>query len=120
MIKEIYTKDPQDPNYQIDVIEHNDVYETVLSTIKMILYTKSSEVLGDTFFGVNLEEYVFSMSASNNTIRENIEKQIAKYVPESLVMAITVEVNFKKGDYHDTCLIDINIDGSNAMGLIIT
>lgn len=119
-IKEIYAKDPSDSTFQSNVIEHSDVYETVLSKIRMILYTKPGEVLGNPNFGVNLEEYVFALNASNQTIRESIEKQINEYVPESLVMNISVDVNFHQQEIYDICYIDIKIDGTKAMGLIIS
>jgi phage baseplate assembly protein W len=119
-IKEIYTKDPSDINYQEYIIDHSDVYETVLSKIRMILYTKPGEVLGDPFFGVNLEEYVFSLNASNRTIKQKIEEQIAQYIPEALVMHISVNVGFKQRGHIDECYIDIKIDGTSAMGLIIS
>jgi len=120
MIREIYAKDPYDTNYQEQLIEHNDVYETVLSKIRMILYTKPGEVLGDPFFGVNLEEYVFSLNASNQTIKQKIEEQIRQYVPEALVMNISVSVSFVARETYDVCYIDISIDGTKAMGLIIS
>jgi phage baseplate assembly protein W len=119
-IKEIYAKDINDPNYQSTLIDHSDIYETVLSKIRMILYTKPGEVLGDSFFGVNLDEYVFALNASNQTIRELIEKQISQYVPEALVMTISVDVSFAQGKSHDTCFIDIKINGENAMGLMLS
>jgi phage baseplate assembly protein W len=120
MIKEIYSKDPTDPNYNPNTIDHSDVYETVLSKIRMILYTKPGEVLGDAYFGVNLEEYVFSLNSSNTTIKEKINEQIQRYVPESLVMNIAVDVKFASRETYDECYIDIKIDGTTAMGLIIT
>lgn len=119
MIKEIYAKDPADPNFQENIIEHSDVYESVLQKVRMILYTKPGEVLGDPTFGINLEEYIFSFNASNKKIKEEVEKQIRKYIPEALVMDISVSVKFKKGKIKDICYIDIIIDGTNAMGLII-
>lgn len=119
-IKEIYAKDPADPNYQNNIIEHSDVYETVLSKIRMILYTKPGEVLGDLNFGVNLEEYVFSLNASNTSIQEKIEEQINTYVPEVYAMSISVNVSFGKRETYDECYIDIKINGKNAMGLIIS
>jgi len=119
MIKEIYAKDPADPNYQENIIEHGDVYESVLQKVRMILYTKPGEVLGDPNFGVNLEEYIFSFNASNKKIKEEVENQIRKYIPEVLIMEISVDVKFKKRKVKDICYIDIRIDGTDAMGLII-
>jgi hypothetical protein len=119
MISEIYTKDPADPNYQSNLIEHSDVYEALLSKIRMILYTKPGEVLGDPSFGVNLEEFVFSMNASNKSIENRIKEQIQVYIPEAMSVPIDIVVSFVKGDVYDICYIDILISGSKAMGLLI-
>ncbi len=118
-ISEIYIKTPNDPNYQSNIIDHNDVYETVLQKIRMILFTKRGEVIGDPNFGVNLEDYVFSLNASNLTIQREIEKQIQQYVPERMVMNISVNVNFIKGVTQDTAIVDILIEGTKALSVLV-
>ena len=120
MIQEIYTKTLDDATYQRNVISHSDVYETVLSKIRMILFTKPGEVLGDVFFGVNLEEYVFALNASNTVLQKAIEEQIYTYVPERLVMPIRVEVSFVQQETYDAAFIDIHIDGRRAIGLLVS
>lgn len=120
MLKEIYAKDPQDIAYQDNIIDHSDAYEAALSKIRMILYTKPGEVLGDPNFGVNLEEYVFALNASNKTIENSIQEQIIRYVPESEFMDISVSVSFQQGNTHDICYIDIKLNGTPAMGIILS
>jgi phage baseplate assembly protein W len=118
-IKEIYIKNPNDSTYQDNLLEHSDIYESILAKIRMILETRTGEVLGDANFGVNLEEYVFSLNASNETIKRKIKDQIYYYIPEALVVPIDVDVSFVKDKYNDVCIVDISIDGQKALRNLI-
>ena len=119
MISEIYTKPPWDPTYQENIIDHNDIYESILSKVRMILFTKPGEVIGNPNFGVDLESYVFSLNASTQSIEKMIQEQINQYVPEALVCNISVNVEFVSQDTHDIAFVNIKIDGTEAMSLVI-
>ena len=58
-INEIYIKNPNDTTYQDNILEHSDIYESILAKIRMILETRTGEVLGDANFGVNLKNMFF-------------------------------------------------------------
>jgi len=120
MISEIYAKLPDDVTFQEDFIIHSDVYESILQKVRMILFTNRGEILGDPNFGVSLTEYVFALNASNQTIKKEIEEQISHYIPEALYIDISVNVTFRQENFQDVCYIDIRIDGTDAMRLLVS
>lgn len=119
MLREIYCKTTNDPTYQAEILEHSDVYEAVLSKIRMILFTEKGEVLGEPGFGVSLEQYVFETRVSGEEIKKMILEQISTYIPEAQYFKVTVDINFKQGATSDICFIDIKLNGTNALGIIV-
>lgn len=119
MLKEIYCKHSNDPTLQDDIFEHSDVYEAVLSKIRMILFTNRGDVLGEPSFGVNLEDYVFETQVSGEAIKEMVLQQIITYVPEHKFFKIDVNVKFQQGATQDICYLDILINGTNALGILL-
>lgn len=120
MIKEIYTRSPDDPNYKINVLDHSDPIESILSKIKMILGTKQGSVFGDAMFGMNLEELIFETKVPGIRVEEDIKKQINQYISEAANYKIDPKVTFgKNSDGYDYCVIDIYIDNQKSIGLIV-
>ena len=62
MIRDIYTRNPEDPNYVYGVLEHSDVVESIITKIKMILGTSAGQVFGDLGFGIGIEDLIFETS----------------------------------------------------------
>jgi phage baseplate assembly protein W len=119
MLREIYCKIQADPTFQNNVIEHQDVYEATLSKIRMILFTNKGDVLGEPDFGTSLEDYVFETRVSGEDIKKMILQQIVTYVPESEFFNIDVSVSFRKGATNDTCFVDIKLNGTSAIGILL-
>lgn len=119
MLKELYCKHSSDPTLQDDILEHSDIYEAVLSKIRMILFTRKGDVLGEPNFGTSIEDYVFETNVSGIDLESMIQEQILTYVPESDFFKITVNAKFKKGKTQDTCFIDIKINGTPALGILL-
>lgn len=119
MLKEIYHKKTTDPTYQEGILEHSDALEAFLEKIKMILNTSRGDVLAFPTFGVNLEEFVFDSNVSETRIKDEILTNIIHFCPESDYFETNIEVTFQKGDYHDTALVDIFINGTKYFGLLV-
>jgi len=119
MLREIYCKPINDPTYQNDIFEHEDIYEAVLSKIRMILFTTPGEVLGEPNFGVDLERYIFDTMVSNKELKKMILEQIVMYIPESNYFNIDVDVKFQRGQTQDIGFIDIKLNGTPAIGILI-
>ena len=85
MIKEIYCRMPSDANYKRNgsVIESTSMEENLLQRIRICLGTRKGEVLGDPFFGINLEDYIFDMGPDGGRRGGYI---VAQGTPEELAM----------------------------------
>ncbi len=119
MIKDIYIRNPQDPNFIYGVLDHSDPIESIISKIKMIFGTRQGQVFGDMNFGVGLEDLVFETRINKNELEERIKKQIQQYVSESSKYRIDAEISFGKGDGYDFAVIDIYIDRVKSLGILI-
>ena len=76
---ELYNRDPGDFGYKKDILETTDPIEICIGQLKMLLLTNKGEVLGDPNFGISLDELVFNLELSENSVRKEIDFQINTY-----------------------------------------
>lgn len=119
MIRDLYIRNPDDPNYQYGILEHSDAIESIITKIKMILGTRSGQVFGDLAFGVGIEDLIFETKIKKTLLEEKIKMQFDRYISESIDYAITPEVSFGKADGYDYAIIDIYINNQKVIGLLI-
>ena len=119
MIQEIYIRDPEDPNFVINVLHHSDPIESIISKVKMIFGTRQGQVLGDLNFGLGIEDLVFETRVNKMQLEEDIVRQIGQYVTETSKYKIKPNVSFGKADGYDYCIIDVFINETKAFGVLI-
>lgn len=119
MIKDIYNRNPEDPNFRIDVLDHSDPIEGIISKIKMILSTRQGQCIGDLNFGIGIEDLVFETRINKNQLEEDIKRQIGQYITESAYYTIKPSVSFGKAKNYDYCIIDIFIDNQKVFGILV-
>lgn len=119
MLKDIYIRNPEDPNYTYGVLSHSDPIESIISKIKVIFGTHQGQVFGDMNFGVGLDDLIFETKVSKKEIEEQIKRQISQYISESADYKIEPNVSFGQGEGYDYALIDIYIDGTKSVGILI-
>ena len=119
MVKEIYIRNPEDPNYRYNIFEHSDPIESIIAKLRMILGTTQGQVLGDLNFGVGVEDLIFETRINKVELEEKILKQIQAYVSESSQFKIQPSVSFGKADGFDFCVIDILIKDQKAIGVLV-
>lgn len=120
MIKDIYTRIPDDPNYQFGVLEHSDAIESIVAKIRMILGTRQGQIIGDLNFGVGIEDLIFETRINKSQLEEKIKQQFSLYISETADFKIQPEVSFGKADGYDYAVIDIFIDEQKIVGLLIS
>lgn len=118
MVIDLYTRTVEDPNF-IPIFEHSNPIESIISKIKMILNTPPGTVLGNPGFGVGIEDLVFSTKINKFDLEQKIKSQINEYVSEASSYQIDPKVSFGKADGYDYALIDIYINSSKTLGLLI-
>ena len=117
MLKDIYSRIPDDQSYNSNILETSDPLESLVGKIRMILYTKPGEVLGLPNFGVDLERQLFEFGANNGELSRVIQYQISQFIPEAGAYDINTTVTFVPGSVRDAAFIDIYIDGTRALGV---
>ena len=119
MIREIYLRNVEDPNYKPNMLEHSDDVECIIQQIKMILNTDYGQVLGDVNFGVSLKKLVFQTSLPKQKLEQMIQEQIRYYV-NTKNYSVTTRVSFGKSEFNtDYAIVDILINQKAVMGIIV-
>jgi hypothetical protein len=98
---EIYNRDPGDFGYKDDVIETTDPIEICIGQIKMLLLTNKGEVLGDPSFGVALDDLIFNLELSEESVRREIDFQINTYCPLFYQLGGYFKLEFYQGTLRD-------------------
>lgn len=107
---DFYIKHIGDPNYQTNIVQNNGEIEQLLTQIETTLFTRKRDVLGEPGFGCNLEDLVYGLGQNEFQIRNEIEKQIANFVPLASKYSTNVDVKFFKGEVRDICYVDITVN----------
>ena len=118
MLNEIYIVNQGEPGYDPQRIEESDSVKTLVQKLRMIMFSRKGDVLGDLKFGISLEQLLFEFGFSANELRTEFDRQIAAYIPEAPSFDLRLEVNFVPGTIRDLAYIDIYVNGNKAFGLV--
>lgn len=117
---EIYPRNPDDPNYKEGLLHTDDQVEILIGMIKNCMLTSPGEVLGDPYFGIDLEGLIFALDVDESTLRQTIDLHLNTYVPmASSGFKVEFEIGFLRGDTRDACIIDFAIKGNPILGIKI-
>ena len=119
-MREIYNRDPLDPSYNPFQIETTDPVEICVGQLKMILLTNKGEVLGDTKFGLNLEELIFSLNLSESSIRNELDLFLKTYIPLFRKLGGSYDLKFYQGTERDIATIDFKIPSDGGLSPLVT
>lgn len=118
MLKDIYTRDEQAPKYDPFRLEVDDTLSQLILKIENVLFTRKTEVLGDSNFGANLDDLIFSLVYNENTIANQINKQIQAYCLQGSEFGINTQVQFFKTPERNGALVDIFINEQRVLGVL--
>ena len=119
MIKELYTRSSEDPNFKYGLLEHSNSIESIITKVKMILGTRQGAVIGDLNFGVGIDDLIFETKINKMQLEEKIKMQFNQYISETADFKITPQVSFGKAEGYDYAVIDIFINDERAIGILI-
>lgn len=89
-----------------DIIINNDLL-LVLQQIDLLFDTNINDVLGDTNFGSNYDDYLYTLSVSNIALENKILNDLRKLDLFGFTPSVTVKI--LEGSYRDIALIDITL-----------
>lgn len=115
MLREIYNRDPSDPSYKADQIEVTDALEACIGKLKMLIFTRKGEVLGDPRFGLNLEDLIYDFNISEKGLRDEIQKYLITYVPEFENLGGTFDLKFYLGTNRDIATLDFKFASNSNL-----
>jgi hypothetical protein len=117
---EIYPRTPDDPRYKEGLLHTDDDVEILIGMIKQCMLTTPGEVLGDPYFGIDLEGLLFDFSVDQISLDRAIRLHLITYVPlASSKFNVDFTVGFFKGETRDACVIDFAIKGNPILGIKI-
>ena len=117
---EIYPRSPDDPNYKVGLLHTDDEVEILIGMIKQCMMTAPGEVLGDPYFGIDLESLLFDFEIDQKTLERAIRLHLLTYVPlAGTKYEVDFTIGFFKGETRDTCVIDFAIKGNPILGIKI-
>ena len=89
-----------------DIIINNDLL-LVLQQIDLLFSTNINDVLGDTDFGSNYDDYLYTLGVSNSALENKILDDLRKL--NLLSFTPSVSVSIFEGSHRDIALIDITL-----------
>ena len=117
---EIYPRTPDDPRYKEGLLHTDDEVEILIGMIKQCMLTTPGEVLGDPYFGIDLEGLLFNFNVDQVTLERAIRLHLITYVPlASSKFNVNFTVGLFKGETRDSCVIDFAIKGNPILGIKI-
>ena len=120
MVKEIYIRTPNDPNFVPNIIDYSNEVESTLSQLKMILGTNKGDVFGTYDFGLDLNYLVFGTKLPKEEIRQRVLDQSVSYGKISKNISLDIDINFGQSGYgYDYAIIDITINGKKTIGFLV-
>ena len=82
------------------------------------MLTKPGSVLGDPFFGIDLESLVFDFEVSQSELEDAIELQLYTYCPFARdILKVSFNLGFFQGETKDSCIIEFAIKGNPVLGI---
>ena len=119
MIRDIYSRDIEAPNYSDDTIEVSDTLSQLIIKIENCLFTRKGDVLGAPGMGANLDELIFSLVLNENTIQNKINTQITAYcLPNFAGFDVDVKVTFFSTLERDGAFVDIFVNEQRVIGAL--
>jgi hypothetical protein len=116
---EFYVKNVGEPNFSNDKLQQDAELSMLLTQIETILFTRKGEVLGDSNFGANLEDYVYELRYNDYMLKKSIQDQLLAYVPLAQKYSVDIQIDYAEESDRHLVFLDIVIDSRIRMGVYI-
>lgn len=115
-ISDLYIKWDRLQGFDATRIENVSLLDTIVSKIEMILLTNKGECI-DPDFGADIPKYLWRTKFPASTIKQNIEDQIQKHVPELTSGDYKINVYILPGKIQDIGVVNVDL-GIKRIGVL--
>ena len=95
----------------------NSEFDEALQEIDMLLNTTSTELLGDPYYGVTLETFLWTLTPTTTELENYISEKLRDTMFASK-FGVTVKAQYYKGPYRSVYLVNITL--KNGSGDTVT
>ena len=89
-LRDLYIKREVEPGFDSERLEVTDDLDSTIQQVKMTLFTRKGEVLGEPNFGIDVEKFLFEFLPDPIFIKQEAREQIGNYVTSSKKKDINV------------------------------
>lgn len=111
--KDLYIKYDGHPRFHSKRIVEDDILETIVQKLEVLLFTNKGDIYGEPNLGCNLEYLLWETKIPSSEIRKNITKQIDIYIPELNQIGYDFTIELYEGSYRDILYLNFVIKGYN-------
>jgi hypothetical protein len=119
MATDLYSRNPTFKKYQDNLLEVTDEISLLVTQIENLFATSKKSVMGSLDMGMDLLDMLFTLNLTETEIISNISEQIYNYCPLAMEHDVDVQVQFFKGNAKDVAVIDIYINNSKAISVLL-
>lgn len=87
----------------------NDALSAAIQELDMLMGTEKTQLICNPQYGLNMEEFLWDLSPSENTIKEHIVSNITKYTYWLKKFPYDIEVSSEPGTIHSIYTVKIAI-----------
>lgn len=111
--KDIYIKYDGHPRFHSEKIVEDDVVETIVQKLEMVLFSDKGSLIGAPDFGCNLEYFLWETKVPTNNLKTLISNQINLYIPELNAIGYSFNLELYEGSFRDILYLNFVIKGYN-------
>lgn len=111
--KDIYIKYDGHPRFHSEKIIEDDVVETIVQKLEMVLFSDKGSLLGAPDYGCNLEYFLWETKVPSTNLKTLISNQINLYIPELNTIGYSFNLELYEGSFRDILYLNFVIKGYN-------
>jgi hypothetical protein len=116
-IRDFYITWKGHPKFKEGEIIVEDVLRVIINKIELLLFTNKGEFIGDVDLGCDLEYYLWQTNVSTEFIKNIIQEQFDKYIPELINYNYTLNLEMMEGTIADILVVDITLNDVNVKAI---
>ena len=110
---DFYIRSASHPSYEEKKLTEEELINVIIQKLEMVLFSNKGDLMGDPFFGSDLEYYLWSTRVPSVEIRKKVNEQVINYIPELDIMGYSLNVDIYEGSLRDIMYLKFRIKEYN-------